>query len=224
MSRPEGYVRIWEGSGPAIPEPSPNAAHAAEIDAEIERERSERRLEDSRSRWALFLKRSGVPERLHGAVLEIATRTVAAVAVMTYIDGGGIARGECLVLAGPTGVGKTFAAAGAIIHGWSGRLWYFGALAGALLDPKRREEALAGCKDDALLVLDDLGTEYVKDGGLVQSFLDEIIWHREGNALPTIITTNLPAETLAERLGDRIADRLRGPWGRIVECTGSSLR
>ena len=200
-----------------------------EQDALVEQRQREQRLTASRERWARWLEGSGIPQRLRAAALNSPRQTAALWAVINFarypeMRGSAYERGECLVLGGPTGVGKTYAAAGLMIHAWSGRLWYFGALAGALLDPARRVEALSSCKADSLLVLDDLGTEYVKDGGLVQSFLDEIIWHREGNCLPTVITTNLPGDDLAKRIGDRIADRLRGPWGRIVECPGESLR
>jgi DNA replication protein DnaC len=215
------YLRIWHHTTP-VPTPEQDAIA-------LQRQREVKRSA-ARDRWARFLELSGIPERLHGAVLDLARPTPAVQAVQAYLRpeddfrGSGYELGECLVLAGPTGVGKTYAAAAAMIRLWNGRLWYFGRLAGSLLDPRRRDDALDSCRAESLLVLDDLGTEYVKEGGLVQSFLDEIIWHREGNALPTIITTNLPGDQLADRLGPRIADRIRGPWGRVVECPGASLR
>ena len=84
--------------------------------------------------------------------------------------------------------------------------------------------ALDRAKRTELAVFDDFGAEYLKDGGLVEAFIDEIIWTREGEILATIISTNLTADQLRERLSDRIVDRLRGSWGRVVSVPGESLR
>ena len=101
---------------------------------------------------------------------------------------------------------------------------YFPKLCGQLLDPRRRQDALARATTTEFQVFDDLGVEYVKEGGLIEALLDEIIWTRESEILPTIITTNLGAEALKARLPERLIDRLRGDWGRIYECPGPSLR
>jgi DNA replication protein DnaC len=83
---------------------------------------------------------------------------------------------------------------------------------------------LTRAKTTEFIVLDDFGVEYAKEGGLVDAFLDEIIWTREANCLPTIITTNLSVEALKARLPERLIDRLRGQWGAVYECPGRSLR
>ena len=88
----------------------------------------------------------------------------------------------------------------------------------------RRVEARALLVTPGLLVLDDLGTEYAKVGGFLDATLDEIVWYREANLLPTLITTNLTPDGMRDRLSDRIVDRLRGSWARIVACGGESRR
>jgi DNA replication protein DnaC len=76
----------------------------------------------------------------------------------------------------------------------------------------------------ALVVLDDLGAQYTRDGGgQAEALLEELIWYREAHRKTTVFTSNLPLKLLAERLGDRVADRLRG-WGMLHELPGKSLR
>jgi len=69
---------------------------------------------------------------------------------------------------------------------------------------------MEGYKNAGLLVLDDLGTEYHKqnDDGLswAEEQLLRLLDHRYREALPTIITTNTPADKMNFRLADRILD------------------
>lgn len=210
-----GYV-------PADPTPDELAA--------MDARRRQVRLAKSRDRYDRWLAGSGIPVRLQHATLT-ARPTPALQAAAAYLgdasagySDAGFARGEALVLAGPTGVGKSYAAAAAMMAVGDGHFLYFPALCAQLLRSEAQPGAMALAKRSDLLVFDDLGTEYLKEGGLLAAFLDEIVWHREGNALPTVITTNLTAQELAKRLGDRITDRLRGVWGRVIECPGESLR
>jgi DNA replication protein DnaC len=200
----------------------------AELDREVERRE-----------WLELAQRVGVPRVLWEAHLDVPAgasngqRTTAAVSrvaeypamsrVAEYLRAE-LPRGNCLVLTGPPGVGKSYAAAAAIRAYRRGRFTYFPALCGALLDPARRAEALDAAKRSTFLVLDDLGVEYSREGSLVAAFLEEIVWHRESDILPTIITTNLTLEQLRGRLSDRIIDRLRGRWGRAFAVGGPSLR
>jgi DNA replication protein DnaC len=133
-------------------------------------------------------------------------------------------RGGVLMLLGQTGTGKTYSALAAcrtLGDHWS--FWYFPAWCAAMLDPDRRVGAREDAHAERLLVLDDFGAEYLKAGGLIETFVDELVWTREGNRLPTIITTNLTPDTLRARITDRIVDRLNA-WGRIVQVVGPSLR
>lgn len=181
----------------------------------------QRRRETELLRW---LKDSGVPKRFLTASLDGGKPTSALRRVADAIHHGEFAAGRCLMLVGPTGVGKTFAAAAALrALRAGGRFWPWPAASGALLDPARRGEALQQVKSTSFLVLDDLGAEFQKEGGLVQAFLDEIIDHRYGNELATAITSNLTADDLKTHLSARIVDRLR-EWGTVFECPGESLR
>lgn len=179
-----------------------------------------------RPTWERVAKGFGVPRRAVEARLDSEPRTAALDAVRDYRPEN---EGTCLVLTGPTGVGKTWAAVASLRLSYEEELTdlrfvYFPALCGRLLMPETRHDALESAKSTYFVVLDDLGTEYVKEGGLVDAFLDEIIWHREAEELPTIITTNLTAQGLKTRLPERLVDRLRGSWGHIFECPGPSQR
>lgn len=181
--------------------------------------------------WEWFARSIGVPRRLFPATLRNPVRTTSALSrVQHYLDKDYRA-GRCLVLTGPTGVGKSWAAVAAL-RGTSNtdtptearRFWYFPALCGALLNPETRTGALEQVKATRFVVLDDFGVEYVKEGGLIDAFLDEIIWTREAEERPTIITTNLTTAAINQRLPERLVDRLRGDWGRIFESPGDSVR
>lgn len=190
--------------------------------------------------WPRTAVRLGLPKRLWRVARASedygeAQSTEAYRAVEEYLGRGddtdepsGLERGESLILAGPTGTGKSYAAAYAAVVAEElleqpSRFLYWPALCGRLLVQEHRPDALALVKTIHCAVLDDFGTEYAKDGGLVEALTDEIIWHREGNSLPTILTTNLTPEQLRQRWSDRIVDRLSG-WGKTISCTGPSLR
>lgn len=184
---------------------------------------------DSRDvQWPTVGPKAGLPQRLIGASFwdpEVKP-TAALERAKEFMQKGEFERGDCLVLTGPTGVGKTWAAAAALrsAYGTPRRFWYFPGLCGALLNPETRTEALDRAKNAPFAVLDDFGVEYVKEGGLIDAFLDEIIWSREANYLATIITTNLTTDALKQRLPARLVDRLAGEWGHVYECPGESLR
>jgi DNA replication protein DnaC len=204
-------------NGVKVPDEVLDRIAAVDLDAMRDELREER--------WRWVRERAGVPKRLWDAGLALGDRTPALERVREYVAGER-QDGCCLVLTGPTGVGKSYAAVAAM-HRFpirEQRFWYFPALCGALLDPARRNSALENVKAMRFAVLDDFGVEYVKDGGIIETFLDEIIWAREAESLPTIITTNLTTDALKARLSDRLVDRLRGEWGRIFECPGQSLR
>jgi DNA replication protein DnaC len=135
------------------------------------------------------------------------------------------------LLTGDTGVGKTVAA----VCGMALRLMdarreelpclLVRAVEGARLglydaeDKKlARQMHVAG-----LLVLDDLGAEFMSEGGVWRSVLDEVIDARYGDMMPTIITTNLDTPQFRARYGERIADRIRHA-GVIEACGTGSMR
>lgn len=74
------------------------------------------------------------------------------------------------------------------------------------------------------LVIDDLGTE--RDTPLVQEALYDIIDHRAGHLLPTVITSNFTLNRVAEHygeFGERLASRIAG-LGETLTLLGKDRR
>jgi DNA replication protein DnaC len=145
-----------------------------------------------------------------------------------------------LVLAGGKGCGKT--TAGAIAASKQPTEPYAGASSGRWpthLYPQFRYAAtiarMSKYEEEAkvaewtplleawLLVIDDLGMEFVDKKGNFTSMLDEILAVRHGNRLRTIITANLTLEEFSERYGDRLLDRVKED-GVFYEVAGDSMR
>lgn len=74
-----------------------------------------------------------------------------------------------------------------------------------------------------LLVIDDLGAEFVSEGSIWRSILDEVIDVRYGDRTPTVLTTNLDGAAFKARYGERISDRIRHA-GVVEACGAISLR
>ena len=74
----------------------------------------------------------------------------------------------------------------------------------------------------ALLVLDDLGAEQVKDTGWVEDRLYQVIGERHDEARPTIFTSNLSLQQLGKRIGERVTWRITEMVGKdhIINMTG----
>ncbi len=72
-----------------------------------------------------------------------------------------------------------------------------------------------------LLVIDDLGTEFITN--YVQSLFYDIVNSRLLRGLPTIINTNLNFEELETRYTPRIASRLLGEY-RVKNFAGNDIR
>lgn len=178
---------------------------------------------DDQTKWDSIAAQVGLPSRLwRAAITDLSTPAM--VRARTYLAEE-YAVGTCLVLSGATGVGKTWAAAAVLREArCSKQFVFFPALCSALMDSQRRVAALEAAKTTPFVVLDDFGAHYEDKGGFLDSLVYEILWWREANALPTVLTSNLTLERLREVLSDRILDRLRGDWGRVVHLTGASLR
>ncbi len=134
----------------------------------------------------------------------------------------GISYGPSLLIAGPTGTGKTHQAYGAVrsllIAGVRLR-WQ--AVTSADLhaqfrprpghDAEREIQDLGRCP---LLILDDLGA--AKQSEWIEELTYRLINRRYTQMLPTLITTNLPTEELREAVGDRVASRLAEMTDRVI--------
>jgi hypothetical protein len=169
----------------------------------------------------------GLPRRLWAASLEHGEQTALLHRARVFAERD-ITEGRALTLAGPPGVGKSYAAAASLNTlpvPASPAYLYFPALCRRLLDFDTRDLALAHACAPHCVVFDDVGVEYVKADGLLASLIDEIISQREGTSYPTLLTTNLPPDDLRRHLGERVWDRLQGAaWGQLYVCAGPSRR
>ncbi|GAA3175833.1 MULTISPECIES: ATP-binding protein [Streptomyces] len=141
----------------------------------------------------------------------------------------GIAEGPSLLIAGPTGTGKTHQAYGAIrtLLAAGVRLRWEAVTAADLYarlrprsghDAERDLQSLARCP---LLLLDDLGAARTSEW--TEELTYRLINHRYEHLRPTLITTNLPTDALRTTLGDRIASRLAEMTERVI-LTGPDRR
>lgn len=132
-------------------------------------------------------------------------------------------RGPSLLLVGPTGIGKTHAAYGAIrdlaITGVIAR-WTVTTAADmyAALRPRHgvdSETEFDRYRNARLLLVDDLGAART-----LTEFTEEInfrlVNHRYEHHLPTLFTSNVLPGELAQRLGDRVTSRLAEMCRRIT--------
>ncbi|MCM1972549.1 ATP-binding protein [Streptomyces sp. G1] len=141
----------------------------------------------------------------------------------------GISYGPSLLIAGPTGSGKTHQAYGAVrsLLGAGVRLRWQAVTSADLHaqfrprphhDPEREIQELGRCP---LLILDDLGA--AKQSEWTEELTYRLINRRYTEMLPTLITTNLPTEELRSAVGDRVASRLAEMTTRVI-LTGPDRR
>lgn len=142
-------------------------------------------------------------------------------------------QGLGLIIKGPVGTGKTTAAIAimkeAIKHKKSPYFISMISLLDKLMsfrDQEERYEFEQRIKNCPLLVLDDLGGEYIgknKDDSWMLKRIMSIIAERHQRSKSIIITTNLPIKELAERYDQRAIDRIRST-NQIITLLGESLR
>lgn len=133
-----------------------------------------------------------------------------------------------LLIAGPTGTGKTWQAYGALriaVTSAAKPTWQATTFADfvASLRPSAKdpEASLDRYRTAQLLLVDDLGA--AKSSEWVEETAYRLLNHRYEAMLPTIFTTNLPLAELREGLGDRLASRLVEICDRVV-LTGPDRR
>ncbi|KIF75234.1 ATP-binding protein [Streptomyces sp. 150FB] len=141
----------------------------------------------------------------------------------------GIATGPSLLIAGPTGTGKTHHAYGAIrgLLGEGVRLrWEATTLADLYAAQRPQhgtdpEQQLWRLARSPLLLLDDLGA--AKQSQWTEELTYRLVNHRYNQLLPTLVTTNLPVAELRDAVGDRVASRLSEMTERVI-LTGRDRR
>ncbi|WUH95824.1 ATP-binding protein [Streptomyces sp. NBC_00433] len=141
----------------------------------------------------------------------------------------GIATGPSLLIAGPTGTGKTHQAYGAIraLLAAGVRLRWEATTTADLYAAQRPqhgsdpEQQLWRLARSPLLLLDDLGA--AKQSPWTEELTYRLVNHRYNQLLPTLVTTNLPVAELRDAVGDRVASRLAEMTERVI-LTGHDRR
>jgi len=173
------------------------------------------------------LKLQGVPERVMKN-LGVLKETVP----VRYVREFALSPREawCMVLSGGKGTGKSTAAAvwlyeeAVRVPTHEERYWWNGTKIARTNGYARDFEKMI---KSHLMVIDDLGVEYLDKNGNFLQRLDELIDERYSNFKRTIITTNLNALAFKERYGERVADRMREgfAWGGgFMELSTNSMR
>jgi len=131
-----------------------------------------------------------------------------------------------LLICGPVGTGKTHLAVAILSAAFkrdiSAALVYVPDLLAELRQEIGKERILSDkVRSRRFLVLDDLGAE--KPSEWTEQELTRLINHRYEHMLPTVVTTNLSQQSLADKLGARGADRLKEMCKPVI-IRGSSRR
>jgi len=181
---------------------------------------------------ASSVRAQGVPERILSTFISDTEPryTTAMKAVSRFMKAS--RDGWCLILAGPKGTGKSTAAAhylwATAPKGYSGlpttQRWWTAAKVSRV---SSYDDQLESLMKVPVLVIDDLGVEYIDKNGHFLSRLDELIDARWSNFRRTIITTNLNPPDFQKRYNSRVTDRIRHGFkhgGEYVQINEKSLR
>jgi DNA replication protein DnaC len=130
-----------------------------------------------------------------------------------------------LMLLGPVGIGKSHLAV-AVARKFQHLLFVKQSTLlrqlRATYSDKKAVDPIERCQEAELLVLDEMG---VSGGGKDEwPMLSEILDHRYGHLLPTVVTSNLSWDELRAELGERIGDRLRESAHAVLAFAGESHR
>lgn len=143
-----------------------------------------------------------------------------------------LATGQCLVLLGAPGTGKTHLACGIVRHVTEkgGRARYatvldaIGTIRATYSRGAERseEETMAALCDVDVLALDEVGRQ--TDTAYEREMLFRILDRRYRETRPTVLVSNLTRDKLAEFLGAALADRTREAGGRWLVFDWASQR
>lgn len=125
-----------------------------------------------------------------------------------------------LVLTGDYGVGKT-TAAGWLAAQERGSIFITADALGRV--DRYDNKAVERLERAPLLVIDELGVEYLDAAGSYLAKLHALLNERYAHCRRTVITTNLPPEPWIARYGGRLGDRMLES-GTFAHCKGPSLR
>lgn len=196
-------------------------------------EREERdRIASRKANIASMLRGSEIPERFRARTFEnyLAETDKATAALNQCQDYAKDfqerkKRGQCIIMCGTTGTGKTHLAcsiAHHIISNFALSAVYMTASRAFRMvkDTYRREsekteqEAIRFFAQPDLLILDEIGIQYGSD--TEKNILFDIINERYENLLPTILISNLNLDGLSGYVGDRVLDRMKENGGKLM--------
>jgi hypothetical protein len=186
-------------------------------------------IEAEAQAWDHLATRHGVPWRNRRASFRELPTPAMKAAQQHYESNGN----RAVILEGGVGCGKSFALTAyfraclienAAFDARDTIAFYaFPQLVTLLLGDDRAATLERCCTADELII-DDWGSTYVKQGGMVAGMLEEFVIAREAHAFTMLASTNLSPSRFRKRFGERIYDRLRGSWGAWLNVHTPSLR
>lgn len=152
--------------------------------------------------------------------------------VRDFIDGFEDGGGQNILMMGPPGTGKTFLCnciaktlidrQHTVIYERAGRMFeMFSSMYFSRNREEGAEERAEQIGNSELLIIDDLGTEFLTD--YTRSKLFQIISNRLSAGLSSIISTNLSLNQLSSIYGERLTSRFIGEY-ILLPFYGSDLR
>jgi hypothetical protein len=179
---------------------------------------------EAERRWAELAPQIGVTLRYRKVSFETSRPTAAIRLVKAHWQH--LTEGGALLMGGEPGIGKTHAVVCALraFPGQSKVFWPMEDLAAELMHGEDKRSVLRSVREVKFLVLDDIGGEYWKPGGVIQAELDGLIVRREAMMLSTLLTTRLEPDQVRTRLSASVRDRLNGKWAHAEWVEGESLR
>ena len=204
---------------------------AESLDPDDYQEYEEEEVSVGNAEIASSCRSQGMPQRIIDTITGDYFETEAMQTVKKFLEAP--REGWCLVLSGPKGCGKSTAAA---YYLWektkslavmpTTRRWWTGSRVGRVSGyANAHQDPLEDMMKLPVMVIDDLGVEYLDKNGFANELFDE----RWGNYRKTIITTNLNSKDFQQRYEQRVTDRIRhgfqsGGDFKHLTIKGKSLR